>query len=85
MRKVVEFAKNIILTTAGIVRLVTIVYLGAVGFMAAVLAEKILKAMGSQLTVDQIVHDIDSVFFTRYEEYRHSWDNFHFRDLRLPF
>lgn len=85
MQKVVEFFKNVILTTAGIFRLVAIVYLGAVGFMAAVLAEKILKAMGSQLTVDQILHDIDSVFFARYEEYRHSWDNFHFKNLRLPF
>ncbi len=85
MQKVVEFAKNIVLTTVGVASLVVVVYVGAVGFMTAILADKLLKAFGSQLTVQNILADFDAAYHSPYDEYRHNWDNFHFKDLKLPF
>jgi hypothetical protein len=85
MPKVVEFAKNIVLTIGGCISIIAIVYVGAVGFLSALLVDKLLQAAGSKLTVNQLIVDFDALFHARYEEYRHSWDNFHFKNLKLPF
>lgn len=85
MKKAVEFSKNVILTIGGVVWLFTVVYFSALGFMAAILADKGFKAIGSKLTVQQIIDEMDAAVHHRYEEYRHSWDNFHLKNIKLPF
>jgi hypothetical protein len=85
MQKVAEFFKSIVFTTAGIVSLLTVVYVGAIGFMAAIIVDKLLQVLGSKLTVDRILLDFETLYQSRTSEYRQTWDKFHFRDLKLPF
>lgn len=85
MKNTLVFAKNCILSIGGIISLIVAVYLGAIGFMMAVVVDKLLQAIGSKWTMDKILYETDIIFHNRYEEYRHTWENFHFKDLKLPF
>lgn len=85
MYRIVSFFKNVAYTIMGTVWLLITVYVNAVAFLLAVMADKAFKLLGTSLTVDGLLHDFEHALQSRYDAYKHSVENFHLKNIKLPF
>lgn len=81
MKKFISFAKDCVKTAASTIYLIVSVYLGAISFLMALFIDTALKLSGSEMTVDKMIQNFEESS----AHYRTSFNNFHFKDLKLPF
>lgn len=87
MKKIIEMIKNVVITLAGCVRLLLSIYFHAVFFLVAVIINKLMHELGSKVTLEEMLNNLEYAMRTRISYYRekvYGYKDHYLKDVKLP-